>query len=291
MKKISFIMAAFLAASIMFLSSCTKDTTPPSINFKGGAGYTSTDVTIDAGSIIKIGINATSGSSKLERFTLVATYNNVPTTIVDTTFSSDTYNRDFELTIFDLGATRLTCTITDKDLETADVSFTVTTQEAINQYTAVLLGGQLNPDLGSFYSSADNSVMNLGTARNNPEKADMVYYYGTTNQASIVAVSDAQLDAVPTFAECSGWTVKNDTKFKLTTGVDWASITTGADITANATNMTVTHINQLAVGDIVAFQTATTSSNPGKKGLYKVLEINGTTGADRSIKIEVKIMK
>lgn len=291
MKKINLLFASVILASLAFFSACTKDTTPPTINFKGGASYTSSDVTVDEGTILTFGITASSGTAKLESFKIVATHSNTPITLVDSTFSSDTFNDDFSFEIAALGETKLTFTITDKDGETAELSLNVTAQAAISNYTAVLLGGQQNATLGSFYSTADNSVMNLATARSNSQKADMVYYYGTTNQASIVAISDAQLSAVPTFVECATWPTVNETKFKLTTGLDWATITSGDAIEAAATGLTATHVNQLAVGDIVAFETASTSSNPSKKGLYKVLEINGTTGADREIKIEVKIQK
>ena len=45
------------------------------------------------------------------------------------------------------------------------------------------------------------------------------------------------------------------------------------------------------VGQIVAFETAATSANAGKKGFFKVMEITGTSGLDRTITIEVKIQK
>ncbi|NVO21613.1 MAG: hypothetical protein HXX13_18070 [Bacteroidetes bacterium] len=291
MKKTHLIIVTLIFAGFTFLTSCTKDKTPPTINFKGGSAYTSSDVTVDAGSTLKFGITATNGSSKLERFKIVATSNNTPITVVDTTFSSDSFNQDYSFEFPDAGESRLTFTITDKDGQTADLNLTVTTEAPINSYTAVLLGGQLNPDNGSFYSTADNSVLKLSEARTNPEKADMVYYYGSTNMASIVAISDAQLLAVPAFAECDTWNPKNATLLKLTSGVDWTTITNGTVIGNAVSGLTDTHVNQLNVGDIIAFQTASTSSNPSKKGLFKVLEINGTTGADRSIKIEVKIQK
>jgi hypothetical protein len=291
MKKINLFIAILALAGISLVTSCTKDTNPPTINFKGGATYTSTDVTVDAGSILTFGITATSGSAKLQSLKIVATTNNTPDTKVDTTFSTDTFNKDFSFEFPDAGETRFTFTITDKDNQTSELSLTVTVQESIDSYTAVLLGGQQNATLGSFYSTNDNTVMNLAFARETPQKADMVYYYGTTNKASIVAISDAQLNDVPTFVECSTWTTKNATKFKLTSGLDWASITSADKIEDAAVGLIETHANQLRVDDIIAFETASTSTNPLKKGLFKVLEVNGTTGADRSIKIEVKIKK
>jgi hypothetical protein len=297
MKKLSLLFAILLVASATFFTSCSKDTTttPPTIMLNAGTGYTATDVSVPVNTALKIGVIANSTTGKLTNLKVSQTISGVTTNISDNTFATPTatHNEDFEMTASPVaGVVTLTFRITADDGEYAEASLTITTTSApINTYTAVLLGGQENPNLGSFYSTIDNAVMKLAAARSNSQTVDMVYYYGTTNHASIVAVSDNQLQGVPSFVECASWPTQNETKFKLTTGVDWSTITDESGILANATDLTVTHINQLAVGDIVSFQTATTSSNPSKKGMYKVMEVNGTGGADRSITIEVKIQK
>jgi hypothetical protein len=293
MKNLKFLLFVLLPLGILSMSSCSKDATPPTIKFTQGTGYTSGDVSVPVNSILKIGITARAGSSKLANFKATIYAPGSQSTPVDSTFSGDTFARDFTITTPDQAGTgSINFVITDADGQTAAVSINITTTaEPINVFTAILMGGQQNADLGSFYSTGENVVMNLGTARQNAAKADLVYYYGTTNQASIVAVSDAQLGDVPVFAECTSWLPKNDTKFKLMTGIDWATITDESGIKEHAVNLTETHINNLAIGNIVAFETAATSTNPGKKGLYKVVEINGTSGADRSIKLEIKIQK
>lgn len=293
MKRITPLFAIVLLAVITSLSSCSKDATPPTIEFVTGTDYTSSDITVPVNTTFKVGISAKSGSSALVNLLVTATSGSTPITLLDSTFSNETFTKDFMVTSPpEAGSIILTFKITDKEGQSAEVSLTLTaTGSSINTYTAVLLGGQLNPGLGSFYSTFDNSVMKLAIARANSDQADMVFYYGTTNKASIVAISDAQLLDVPEFVECKNWTTRNATQFKLTFGLDWSAVTTESDVIAAATNFTATHINGLKVDDIVAFETASTSNNPGKKGMYKVLEINGTSGADRSIKIEVKIQK
>jgi hypothetical protein len=296
MKKLSFLFAILLMASATFFTSCSKDTTttPPTIMLNAGPGYTAADVSVPVNTVLKIGVIANSTTGKLTNLKISQTISGMSTTILDSTFTAkDALNEDFTITASPVaGVVKLTFRITADDGEYAEASLTITTTSApINTYTAVLLGGQENPNLGSFYSTIDNAVMKLAAARSNSQTVDMVYYYGATNHASIVAVSDNQLQGVPSFVECASWPTQNETKFKLTTGVDWSTITDESGILANATDLTVTHINQLAVGDIVSFQTATTSSNPSKKGMYKVMEVNGTGGADRSITIEVKIQK
>ena len=296
MKKLSFLFAILLIASATFFTSCSKDatTTPPTIMLNAGPGYTASDVSVPVNTVLKIGVIANSTTGKLTNLKISQTISGMSTTILDSTFTAkDALNEDFTITASPVaGVVKLTFRITADDSEYAEASLTITTTSApINTYTAVLLGGQENPNLGSFYSTIDNAVMKLAAARSNSQTVDMVYYYGATNHASIVAVSDNQLQGVPSFVECASWPTQNETKFKLTTGVDWSTITDESGILANATNLDVTHVNQLAVGDIVSFVTAATSSNPGKNGMYKVMEVNGTGGADRSITIEVKIQK
>lgn len=295
MKKISFLFGILLMASVPFITSCGTDeeSTPPTIMFNAGPGYTATDVTVPVNTSLKIGIIAQSTSAKLTKLEIQQVVNGIGSTLYDTTFAVDTYNEDYTITAPSVvGSVTLAFKVTAQDGEYASASLTITTTSSpIYTYTAVLMGGQENPNAGSFYSTKADSVMKIAAARQNSEKIDLVYYYGQTNHSSIVAVSDDQLNGVPAFVECASWPTKNATLFKLTSGVDWAAIIDESGILANATDMTVTHVNNLAVGDIVAFETASTSNNPGKKGLYKVMAINGSTGADRTITIEVKIQQ
>jgi hypothetical protein len=296
MKKLSFLFAILVMASLPFFTSCSKDTTttPPTIMLNAGQGYTATDVTVPVNTELKVGVIANATSGKLTNLKISQTINGIQSTLSDSTFAAkDALNQDFTISAPSVvGSLTLTFRITADDGEYAEAGFTITTTSApIYTYTAVLLGGQENPNLGSFYSTGADSVMKLAAARQNSAQIDLVYYYGTTNKSSIVAVSDNQLQGVPSFVECATWPTQNETKFKLTSGVDWSTITDESGILANATNLTETHINQLALGDIVSFVTASTSSNPGKNGMYKVMAINGTGGADRSITIEVKIQK
>ena len=68
-----------------------------------------------------------------------------------------------------------------------------------------------------------------------------------------------------------------------TSTMDFTAVTTSSDlsgITASATE----EINNLSVGDVIQFV-----DNYGKKGLIKVIEINGTFNAGDSIKIAIKV--
>ncbi len=301
MKMRRFVLFLMLAALASVFTACTKDEEPtdkaPTIAFKGGAGYTSADATLPAGSTTIYGIIASANAttnSKLVRFKVTRTFNNVPQVVLDSTLANlSTFTMDGEIDVRrEAGSERWTFEIVDKDGQSASVSLNITAAPVANVYTAILMGGQNNTAVGSFWSSLDNKVMKQAEAVANQNKVDLLYFYGTVNQATIAAADDDQA-AIAWNNIFNTWSVKNATRFKKIGSIDWNQVTEYNDemIVANATNLTDSRANMLQVGDIVAFQTAATSANPGKKGLFKVLSIDGTMGADRTITIEVKIQK
>jgi hypothetical protein len=300
MKFKHFALLALFVATISLFTSCKKDEEPtekePTINFVGGTGFTSTDVTLPAGSVFKVGITAaanTNSNAKLVKFKVTRTANNVPTTVTDSTLSTATLNFTRSYTTNMEGSKeRWTFEVTDSDGMSKAVTFEITSEAIVKIYTAILMGGQMNTTVGSFWSSASNTVMKQADAIVNQAKVDFLYFYGTTNLATIAAVDDDQA-AIAWNNLFDNWTVKNATRFNKVTGVNWDNVTEYNEelILQYATSLTASKANLLAVGDIVAFQTAATSTNPGKKGLFKVTAITGTSGTDRTITLEVKIQK
>jgi hypothetical protein len=304
MKKNIFFLMLMLAALSTVFTSCNKDevTDPqiPSINFVGGSGYISADGSYPINTLLKVGINAaanaTSGS-KLVKMLVTRTFNNVPTTVLDSTINVANFNVEANFyTSAVAGTERWAFKVTDAAGESNEISFNITTtpvEADVNIYTAILMGGQSNLNLGSFWSSVNNTVYKQADAKLNQNKVDLVYFYGTTNLATIAAPDETVLGDVWTSGYFADWTIRNATRFKKTTGVNWDAITTTNDdlINENATNLTLSMTNQLQVGDIIAFETASTSANSNKKGLFKVMAITGTSGTDRAITIEVKIKK
>lgn len=302
-KNFFFLLLVFAVASTV-LVSCNKDenTDPqvPSINFVGGSGYVSTDGTYPVNTLLKVGINAaanTTSGSKLTKLVVTRTFNNVPTTVLDSTISVSNFNIEANFyTASVAGTERFAVKVTDADGESNEISFNITTtpvEATVSIYTAILMGGQSNLNIGSFWSSSNNTVYKQADAALNQNKVDLVYFYGTENKASLAAPDEATLGTVWASGYFGDWTIRNATRFKKTTGVNWDAITTTDDdlINENATGLSLSMVNQLQVGDIVAFETAATSANASKKGLYKVIEITGSGPSDRAIKIEVKIKK
>jgi hypothetical protein len=310
MRKFQLLAGLLLITGFGLFTSCSKDDTTedltPSMNFIGGADYVDGNATMDAGAEFKFGINATANASsgaKLTNIKIVRTFDDTPTEVLNETINAANYNQTFTANaVSEVGTERWTFTITDKDGESKELAFVITTEATagdIYTYTAVLLGGQENPTRGSFYSTVNDSVMIMGVANltANQNKVDLIYYYGATKFASIVAPASAQLADVPAFkyitdlTAANHWTVTNQTKLKVVTGVVWADVINDALITANAVGLTDMNVNNLAIDKVVAFETAATSANPSKKGLFKVIAIDGNSPATRQITIEVKIQK
>lgn len=301
------LMLSFMAATVVF-TGCNKDEEDPSVvnyptvNFMTTVGYVAADITLEPGYEFLTGINASmnaTSTEKLVKLTITRVFNNTPVTVLDSTINTEVLAYDnFFTTQATAGVEKWIFAVTDKAGVKKEIYYNITTtipvvHGEIYTYTAILMGGQGNTTIGSFWNSKDNQVMKQDIAElaANQSKADFVYFYGTDNLATIASTKDDQANIAWNNTFSTSWTTRNDTKFKVVTGIDWAQVTDDEIIGAQATNLTLTRANQLAVGQMVAFETAATSANPGKKGLFKVMEIGGTTPATRSITIEVKIKK
>jgi hypothetical protein len=296
MKKLTYLLASLLLLGATFMISCTKTSeTPqdlkPTINFKGGGNYISQDATLDISQDFTIGItasaNATSGT-KLASLYVSRTYNNAIWFDSTFTFSEAYIDYDFQFTSITVeGTERIAFKVTDKDGQTNEVSLSITTQHAaglINFFTQKILGSYDNLTTGSSFASVDGTVYNLADAKTHAEKIDWLYFYGTTNQATIASPFDS--DARSVYPSIETWSVKNATLFKkITTAVDWASIADDTPILQlTADGVTESKVNQLAVGDILGFITVT-----GKHGLIKIDAI--VTGSAGTITFSVKVQQ
>ena len=134
MKTLKHFLILCCCAGVMFLSSCEEeDPVPPSIAFIGGAGYVSQDDSLLTSTDFMVGITATAGDKKLDNLTITrCCLNNVTTTVINTAISGDNYSFDSTFTTQDVAMDeRWEFTVTDKDGETASISFTITTREPV----------------------------------------------------------------------------------------------------------------------------------------------------------------
>lgn len=205
-----------------------------------------------------------------------------------------TYNFSFDI----LGITDdiiVKVQATDKDNQTASRNFNITaagaSAGAIETYTSKVLGSY-QATAGSSFASIDGTIYGIADAKANSNKIDFMYFYGASNEATIAAPSNS--DAASVFTGSNGlssWSVRNATKFGTTsvTAGEFDAMTDDALIASQASGLSADKVNMLSVGDVVAFETASTSSNASKKGLIKVTAIS--TGADGTMTITVKVQE
>lgn len=219
--KINRILVVLLMIAGVSLSSCKKDddivNPEPTLNFIGGEGYTSSDVTITTGEQIKVGFNALSNketNEKLTNFKLTLTANNQSQVLIDSTFNEEVFTTTININFPDPVNARLEGVITDKAGRTTSVAFNITVEEAgvkVAKHTDVKLGSW-NDEIGSFYNANENIIYNVTEAAANQSKVDLVFYKGVTNFNTLAAPVDASLNTIQTF-NMEAWETRNATLF------------------------------------------------------------------------------
>lgn len=290
-------LVTFLGMSTLF-TSCKSDEeentdVAPTINFIGGTGYTSADATVTVGSVLKIGVNAASNASsakKLTKFTVVLTANNTPTTLVDSVINVSTYTYEANFTAPSVvGTARIAFKVVDIDGQSAEVSFNINTTaapQAIDNHT-VTLGAQNNTSNGSYLNLANGIASTQAVAEAASNLVDAIYYYGTSNFATICAPNDPTVGGgTGNLTLATGLTTKNATLFG-TTSISAAAFDAMTDdsVISGLTGITATKVTSLTVGNVIAFKTVS-----NKLGLIKVVAIPAATNAG-TIEIAIKIQQ
>jgi len=300
MKKFRYFFLIALASGLAMLNSCSDDENPtpvdetPTINFVGGAGYISSNATLKVNEAFKVGINAFSNATsgaKLVKFTITRIYNNIPAT-QDTTINTDQLNIEVHATAnSQVGSETWYFKVTDKNNKTKEISFTITTEAVttygpINEFSMKILGAQDNAT-GSSFASIDGTVYTMVDAKTNASKIDWLYFYGATNFATIASPEDTDAKSVFNNATwgLQTWSVRNNTLFKKVDGpIDWNGIVNDSLIQIEtASGVTNTKINQLVMNNVLSFITAS-----GKKGMIKVMAIDGTQTGTITISVKVQ---
>jgi hypothetical protein len=294
MKRLTNYFFIAAAAMTMVFTSCESDETamPPTIVLDGSGDYVATDSEINTNAVFKINLTATPNAesgAKLTGITGTRTFNNVPDEFLNEELSKET-SFSIEITIqgqATAGTERIVFEVTDQDGEVAEKVLNITYVDAPNQlnaFTAVLMGGQTNTTIGSFLDADAGNVYKQADAEANSELIDIIYYFGNTNNATLVAPTDATVNGgAGNLSLAEGLTTKNATQFNTNPGISAAefdAMTTDADIAGISTSVTIA--NQLAVDDVFVFKTAA-----GKMGAVKVVSIDGESAG--TITIDVKI--
>lgn len=181
-----------------------------------------------------------------------------------------------------------------KDTQTATKDVDVDVEVGVEEFQAVLIGGQANVTYGSFYDATGNAVYKIanGAAAANSASIDLVYYYLNTEtnpETAIMAAPDNN-EVQITFGETWPLTTENSTRFKSSDAV-FADITTSTQVAAAYSEVgdDLDRVVGLEVGQVVAFQVD--ESKGSLYGAFEVVSIDGSFGSERTITINVKVQK
>ena len=272
-KKLLFVL---LAGSLTFAYSCKKSESNPS----------NPDLSLDLstssakpGDVITITVRSTSsiksyhltvnnqGSAGAPRYL-------VPMSGTDSTIKNTSFTDTRSYTVPAGTTTNLvfTATVTDNNSLTSNASKTLTVSQPASwskECSGVVLGDQNNATLGSSYSTSDCSVLTVSNAKSNSAKVDMIYYYGSTNNATLGAPDNSDVMSFSVFG--LPWATNNSTRFKVLTSSDWTNASAGTiqSTYTSSSSAEMSEATKLAVGSVLGYKTA--------GGKYGILKVNGIT--------------
>ena len=303
MKKMRFLTVLLAIAGVAMLNSCGGDdpAAPPTITIN----QTSWELDFSQDTAKQVLFTAdVSAEGEIETFTItekkITTDGGAQSAAYDAQTTSSfkgetskkyTFDKTFYVTDFvDYERYEYEFSVTDKEGQSYSIVVTVTKKEEqasdATKFTAIMMGAQSNNSLGSFLDAETGTVYMLSDASNNQDLIDFVYYYGSTNNATIAAPNDETVNGTGnnSLTLTQNWTTQNATSFYELSNVNFDDIQTTVDVENALTNVgsPLTKVTQLSVGTVVGFTTAN-----GTNGVFKVTQIEGTS--DGSITISVVI--
>ena len=297
-----------LIASMFLVSSCGQDPVEPVVpeiaapTVTGPEGEAETTVDVGVPVAFKVKVNAEGGFNVLviektveggetEEIGREMRENGVtpPTSFeYDFTYTPTAEEAGKEV-VFDFVA------VDEEDRE-GKYTYTVNVKEIpYDEYTAVLLGGQLHTTVESFYNVVENKRYFYSGANEqaNRNKVDFVFHYGETNKNVLSSPDD--VDTRKAWADTYKMpltNLNNSTRFKrVPSTVSYDQITTNAQIMnaylENNPNPVSSRLTQLQAGETFAF--VLDDERGQRYGVVKVVSTQGATGAERTITLNVKV--
>ncbi|MEQ6120953.1 hypothetical protein [Reichenbachiella sp. MALMAid0571] len=193
-------------------------------------------------------------------------------------------------------------TVVDDNSKTATLTLTASVASAPLESVVVTLLAAPTGDKTSktFYSVplarnvASSEVISSEAGTASSSDIDFGYYYTDSKGASIAAPSDYNAAVYDLGSNGQNWSTLNATTFKTTTltPAQFIEQTTYADIeTAYADGTDSGNgVNNLAVDQVIAFETVTRDSKT-RKGLIRITAIAAGTESNKKIDIEVLVQK
>lgn len=292
-------LTAFLLGSLFLVTSCGEDEEPvviaaPSYTIDGDDPET---VEVGEPIAFKVKVTAPGGFNRILVKKKVGS--GTATTFADVSRESGTvpndYTYDFTYTptVDEAGETVLfTFLIVGEDNQETSFTYTVDVEDiSFVEYETILLGGQSNATVESFYNALDNTKYFYNAALTNANKVDLLFHYGTTNGNVISSPDNAETRSTWETTYGNPLTgMNNSTRFKKMTTRTYDQVINDAMLVnsfAENQNPEISRITQLAVGESYAFKLG--ANRGARYGVIKVAGIQGTSGADRTITLNVKI--
>lgn len=319
MRKFKFLLFSIVLAGAAAFTSCSADEllNVPELDkpvvkvFNADAsGNKTTEITApvnsyEVGTVVPVVVRFDMGAQE-DKLTKVKIMNKIGEqtfTVLDSTLNDGWFNgadkfheEKFKIIVGHTPST-VTFETVDKKGRVGSATITVGPKGTVSTKVerVVLLAGQLNTtaEYGGFYSVATDQQYKPSEAVLSAQYIDFVFYYGNTYKATIAPISDEifrsfkVIDGKNTYVGPTGYyelvkkfTVKNPTEFIKATAENYTNGTmpTGTYAAAQQTD--------LQLGDYRAFKTVL-----GQKGIFKVVNLGGTDGSNRSITLDVKIVK
>lgn len=306
MKKKINLFTAFIFASIIALTSCSKDETATvaetkvtlsdslgknTINSKEATAYVRIKIELPSGTTMKTGkIERKIGTMASE-----VIYNDDRVDTVKDVKLNDVFEDVIEgKTLTGGDKVIYTVTVTDSKSKTAtgSVEYTVVRENGIVSSTEIELGAQSNATVEyKFLGLADDfTSYTAGTSTANSAKIDFVYYYGQNDKNAFAAPSNTDGAQVIWNTLISGWATKNITKFKTTaiTATEFDNIKNNTKVDDTFYNLdfatSTDKVTDLTQNQVVAFKTAA-----GIVGLAKFTAV--ATANDGAMKVQIICQK
>jgi len=281
-----------ISFSVLFFA-CKKGTAPipPLISFNRGAEYTFNDTTLQAGQKVKIGIHAVTSSANLTYFS-VRFDDGRSQILLDSGLNVPSLDYTLEVIKTNAPVEKWTFLIMDRNRIEMSVQINLAKSDSsrwgkIRTMNDIVLGGQENSAVGSFFSLDDTLVMNLQQAFENQSLADIVYYYGQY-EGTLASPNEAEAPGFFTGPQgIANWTVKNETRYDttmITAQMFDQSENDSLILSAYEPTAGKKKGKYIQPGMVFSFR-----SPEGKLGLIKIQEV--TPAPAGSVKMNIKIQQ
>jgi hypothetical protein len=171
----------------------------------------------------------------------------------------------------------------------SNISFTISKATvslwgAIQTYDPVILGGQLNPVRGGFFSLVNGQTFTYNQASADPGLTDIIYYFGSY-EATLS--SPMESEAPNFFPDLLNWSVRNETRYDttlLSPAVFYQAHNDSLLLTSYEPVNGKRKAKFLVPGMVIAFR-----NQAGKAGLLLINKV--TPGSDGEVECSIKVQK